>query len=224
MELTLTNLPAKIELDDVLDSGLISMMTQSAVNPEEFYLTGYETICFKRTREFALESVLASVVPLEKNILIVSNNSDHARLKRLCKYHGVTNQTLEQPHTAKQWEEFVSIVANYKSYSHILFSCDVRSKYEMAQLQKVALLIKDLQIGLIVHCRRQAMDLKQVKALNIDYMICNGSGTEISSVVLACRSKLVQIEGISRSYQMDLYNYWQTSLFGRKAYIKPMAI
>ena len=224
MELTLTNLPRRIELDDVLDSGLISMMTQSSVNPEDFYLTGYETICFKRTREFALESVLASVVPFEKDMLIVSNNSDHARLKMLCKYHDVSNRTIEQPHTTEQWEEFVSIVANYKSYSHILFSCDVHSEYEMDQLKKIATLIKDLKIGLIVHCRRQAMELNKVRELNIDYMICNGSGSEISSVVLASRRKLVQIEGISRSYDMDLYNYWQTSLFGRKSFIEPMAI
>lgn len=222
--MTLTNFPEKIELDDVVDSGLISMVTKSLINPENFYLTGYETISFKRTREFALESVLASVVPFEKDILIISNNIDDLRLQKLCAYHGVDNQLVQQPQSRHQWNEFETLAANYRKYSHILISCDVNSQFDMSQLKKISSLIKSLHIGLIVHCRRRPMELSAIKKLNIDYMICNGMSSNISSVVLARRSQLVQIEGLSRSYQMDLYNYWQTSLFGRKPLIEPMAV
>ncbi len=222
--MTLTNLPEKIELDDVLDTGLISMMTKSSINPDNFYLTGYETISFKRTREFALESVLASIVPFEKDILIVSNKIDDLRLQKLCAYHGVDSKVIDQPEISSDWEELGTTAANYKTYSHILVSCDVSSEYDMSQLRKISKLIDNMKIGLIVHCRRRPMELNDVKELSIDFMICNGMSSEISSVVLARRSRLVQIEGISRSYQMDLYNYWQTSLFGRKSVIEPMAI
>ncbi|MCU4165309.1 hypothetical protein [Carboxylicivirga caseinilyticus] len=222
--MTLTNLSEKIELDDVFDSGIISIMTKSSVSPENFYLTGYETISFKRTREFALETVLASVVPFEKDLLIISNNIDDLRLKRLCSYHGISSLIIKKPETLADWEEFGLTVANYRRYSHILVSCDVNDESDMNQLKKISTLIDNMKIGLIVHCRRKPMELIEVSNLNVDYMICNGTNSDISSVVLARRSRLVQTEGTSRDSKMDLYNYWQSTLYGRNSYIEPMAI
>lgn len=221
---TLTNFSDKIELDDVFDSGLISIMTKSIVNPESFYLTGYETISFKRTREFALETVLASVVPLEKDIIIISNNIDDLRLKRLCSYHGVSSEIIKKPLSFAEWEEFGLIVSNYRQYSHILVSVDVNSEEDMNNLRKMATLVDNMKIGLIVHCRRQPMELNDVKKLSIDYMICNGTNSDISSIVLAQRNRLVQIEGNARNIKMDLYKYWQSTLYGRNSLIEPMAI
>ncbi|MBS2096670.1 hypothetical protein [Carboxylicivirga linearis] len=222
--MTLSNFPEKIELDDVFDCGLISLMTKSLVTPESFYLTGYETISFKRTREFALETVLASVIPFEKDLLIVSNNIDDLRLQRLCTYHGVSSSIIKKPQTLEDWEEFKQKAANYRLYSHVLVSCDVNDAGDMEQLMEITTLVDNMKIGLIVHCRRKPMALKQVSNLNVDYMICNGTNSDISSVVLARRSRLVQTEGNARDSRMDLYNYWQSTLYGRNSYIEPMAI
>nr|WP_321450134.1 hypothetical protein [uncultured Carboxylicivirga sp.] len=222
--MTLSNFSEKIELDDVFDSGLISLMTQSFVSPESFYLTGYETISFKRTREFALETVLASVVPFEKDLLIVSNNIDDLRLQRLCAFHNVSSNLIAKPYTINDWEEFGLIAANYRRYSHILVSCDVNDQEEMDQLRKISTLVDNMRIGLIVHCRRKPMELNELSNLSVDYMICNGTNSDISSVVIARRSRLVQTEGNARDSKLDLYNYWQSTLYGRNSYIEPMAI
>lgn len=218
----LTNYPEKIELDDVFDSGLISLMTKSSVNPDNFYLTGYETISFKRTREYALETVLASVIPFEKDILIISNNIDDLHLQRLCSNHGINSTIIKQAQSSQAWEEFKYVASNYRRYSHIIVSCDVSDEFDMSQLRKIANLIDNMKVGLIVHCRRKPMELNDVKNMNVDYMICNGTNSDISSVVLARRSRLVQTEGIARDYRMDLYNYWQSTLSSRTSFIEPM--
>ncbi len=222
--ITLTNYPEKIELDDVFDSGLISLMTKSTVNPDNFYLTGYETISFKRTREYALETVLASVIPFEKDIIIISNHIDDLRIQKLCTFHGINSTIVKQPQSSQAWSEFREIAGNYRRYSHILVSCDVSDEFDCAQLQKISDMIDNMKVGLIANCRRKPMDLNDVSTLNIDYMICNGTNSDISSVVLARRSRLVQTEGIARDARMDLYNYWQSTLYGRKSLIEPMMI
>ena len=217
-------LPEKIELDDVVDRELISLMTKAPISPENFYLTGYETISFKRTREFALETVISSVVPLDKDILIVSNNSDDLHIQKLCNMYGVSNSILHLPETKEKLEGVVSALAKKQNYSHILISSDVNAPENRELIRQLANELKKTSIKLIVHCRRSAMELNEVSKLNIAYMICNGMSSYISSVVLACRSQLVQSEGISRSFQFDLYNYWQRTLYSRKSGIKPMAI
>ncbi len=217
-------LPEQIELDDVVDKDLISLMTKTPIKPEDFYLTGYETISFKRTREFALEAVLASVVPFEKDLLIVANNSDDLHIQRLCKLYDVSNTLIKLPEIKEELEILVSTLAQEQRYSHILISCDISTCEQKELIRLLANALKKTTIKLIVHCRREPMDLNDVSELNIAYLICNGMSSYISSVVLARRSQLVQTEGISRNYYFDLYNYWQKTLYNRKPGIKPMAI
>ena len=216
--------PEQIELDDVVDKDLISLMTKVPISPENFYLTGYETISFKRTREFALETVLASVVPFEKDLLIVANNSDDLHIQKLCKIYGVSNSLINLPQTEVELEAVVSTLALEQRYSHILISCDVNRCEFKESIRLLANELKKTSIKLIVHCRRGPMNLNDVSELNIAHMVCNGMSSYISSVVLARRNQLVQTEGISRSYRFDLYNYWQKTLYNRKSGIKPMAV
>jgi len=217
-------LPEKIELDDVVDQDLISLMTNTPISPENFYLTGYETISFKRTREFALETVLASVIPFEKDLLIAANNVDDLHIQKLCKIYGVNNSIINLPEPQDELESLISSLAKERRYSHILLSCDVNKPERNEHIRQLAQLLRKTSIKLIVQCKRKLMNLKAVREFNISYMICNGMSSYISSVVLARRSQLVQTEGLSRNSQFDLYNYWQTTLFSRKSGIKPMAI
>lgn len=214
----------KIELDDAVDTGLISLMTKNPISAENFYLTGYETISFKRTREFALETVISSVVPLDKDLLIVANGSDDLHIQKLCNYYGVSNSLINLPEASDELEAVVSVLAHERKYSHILISCDVNTPECKESIRLLANELKKTAINLIIQCRRSPMDLNEVSELNIAYMVCNGLSSFINSVVLARRSQLVQTEGISRSYDLDLYSYWQKTLSGRKPGIKPMAI
>ncbi|TRX72217.1 hypothetical protein [Carboxylicivirga sp. M1479] len=221
---TFYGLSDKIELDDVVDKNLISLMTKSPINPEDFYLTGYETISFKRTREFALETVISSVVPFDKDLLIVANNNDDLHIQKLCNMYGVSSTIVNLPQSEDELEAILSTYTQTRQYSHILISDDVNSQRCLATINAIASILIESSIKLIVQCRRQPMDLNIVRELNIAYMVCNGMQGSISSVVLARRSQLVQTEGISRSYTQDLYSYWQKMLSGRKAGIKPMAV
>jgi len=221
---TLYGFPEKIELDDVVDTELISLMTKSPIKPEDFYLTGYETINFKRTREFALETVISSVVPFDKDLLIVANGSDDLHIQKLANLYNVTSSIVNLPDDAKELEAVIHTYAETRSFSHMLISCDVNTESCKAQIRQIASELAKSSIKLIVHCRRSPMNLNEVSELNVAYMVCNGVSSYISSVVLARRSELVQVEGISRSYNQDLYSYWQRSLFGRKPGIKPMAV
>lgn len=221
---TYYSFPEKIELDDVVDKELISLMTKSPIKPEDFYLTGYETISFKRTREFALETVISSVIPLDKDLLIVANNTDDKHIQKLCRMYNVDTSLIQLPESPAELEAVISAYAQTNMYSHLLISCDVNIPECQKQIRQLATELVKYSIKLIVHCRREPIDLHEVSELNVAYMICNGMSSYISSVILARRSELVQTEGISRSFNQDLYSYWQKTLFGRKSGIKPMAI
>ncbi|MBR8536545.1 hypothetical protein KDU71_13305 [Carboxylicivirga sediminis] len=216
--------PEKIELDDVVNRELISLMTQSPINPEDFYLTGYETICFKRTREFALETVISSVIPLDKDILVVANHSDDLHIQKLCSLYGVNSTLIHLPESEKELEAALSAYEQQRSYSHILISCDVNTPECKDKIRLLAAELSKTSIKLIVHCRRSPMDLSEISELNVAFMVCNGMSSYISSVVIARRSQLVQTEGISRNDKLDLYNYWQKMLYSRNSGIKPMAV
>ncbi|MBK3517427.1 hypothetical protein [Carboxylicivirga marina] len=216
--------PEKIELDDVVDKELISLMTKTTMDPEDFYLTGYETISFKRTREFALETVISSVIPFDKDILIIANNSDDLHIQKLCNLYGVSNSLVNLPESEDELEAVISAYNQQHIYSHILISCDVNTPECKERIRKLANELSKTSIKLIVHCRRSPMELNEVSELNIAFMVSNGMSSFISSVVIARRSQLVQTEGISRSERLDLYNYWQKTLYRRKPGIKPMAI
>ena len=221
---TLYGFPEKIELDDVVDSELISLMTKTSMNPEDFYLTGYETISYKRTREFALETVISSVIPFDKDLLIIANEYDDLHIQKLCNLYGVNSTIISLPEANGELEAVISAFQQEHIYSHILISCDVNQPESKLKIKKLAKELSKTSIKLIVHCRRGPMDLKEVCDLNIAYMISNGLSSFISSVVIARRSQLVQTEGISRNDKLDLYNYWQKTLYSRKPGIKPMAV
>jgi hypothetical protein len=221
---TLYGFPEKIELDDVVDRELISLMTKTSINPEDFYLTGYETISYKRTREFALETVISSVIPFDKDLLIVANNSDDLHIQKLCKLYGVSSTIITLLEADEELEAVISAFQQENMYSHILISTDVNQPESKELIRKVSNELNKTSIKMIVQCRRGPMDLSEVSELNIAYMISNGISSFISSVVIARRSQLVQTEGISRNEKLDLYNYWQKTLYGRKPGIKPMAI
>jgi hypothetical protein len=199
-------------------------MTKTSINPEDFYLTGYETISYKRTREFALETVISSVIPFDKDLLIVANNSDDLHIQKLCKLYGVSSTIITLLEADEELEAVISAFQQENMYSHILISTDVNQPESKELIRKVSNELNKTSIKMIVQCRRGPMDLSEVSELNIAYMISNGISSFISSVVIARRSQLVQTEGISRNEKLDLYNYWQKTLYGRKPGIKPMAI
>ncbi len=212
----------KVISEGMMNQGLMSLMSQQQFSSEEFYLTGYETITFNRSRYFALETVLNSTVPFEKDLLILTNGDVNDEILSLCELHGINTMIISFPNTTKEWDDFDALVSGFSRFSHVLFSCEESDCTTIDQLKKLSTRINKKRAGLIVNCNSDSIQLSDVKNADIDYLVYNGTGCSITSVVLARRSKLVQTEGISRSYTHNLYAFWQKAMSRRKSIIKPM--
>lgn len=213
-----------VMVNDLLEQGLMALMSRQQINAETFYLTGYETMSFNRNLDFALETVLCSVVPFEKELLILSNPESDNYIIDLCTKHSVSYEVIPMPSTDDEWDYLEIILKNHRRFSHILYSGDVTSDLQQEQLFRLGSYIESSRIGFILHCDHQPMILSDVRAIGVDYMICQGLSCTASSVVLAKRSRLVQTEGTSRNHLFDLYAYWQRTLHHRKSGIEPMAV
>ena len=77
----------------------------------------------------------------------------------------------------------------------------------------------DKKTDLILTSPSSVMNWENIARANVDYLICGSTGCNVSSVVLARRNKLVQTEGISRSYTHNLYAFWQKAMSRRKSVI-----
>ncbi len=217
-------LPESVMVNDLLDQGLMALMSRQQWSAETFYLSGYETLTFNRNLDFALETVLSSVVPFEKELLIISNDATNLKIINLCEKHLVNYRIVAMPANEEEWNTLKSTLTNYRKFSHVLVSGDVSSDCNRSHLLQLGSYLENSRIGFILHCNHQPMILSDVRAIGVDYMICNGLGCTVSSLVLAKRSRLVQAEGTSRNSMFDLYGYWQKSLHRRKAGIEPMAV
>ena len=221
---TFKQLPESVMVNDLLDQGLMALMSRQPLSAETFYLTGYETLTFNRNLDFALETVLSSVVPFEKELLIISNDDTNLKIIDLCEKQLVNYKIVSIPTNKDGWDNLEKVLTNYRQFSHVLVSGDVSSDCERSHLLQLGSYLENSRIGFILHCNHQPMILSDVRAVGIDYMICNGLGCAVSSVVLAKRSRLVQTEGISRNSMFDLHGYWQKTLHRRKSGIEPMAV
>lgn len=211
-----------VVVDSMVNNGLMSLMSQQPISKEHFYLTGFETITFNRSRHFALETVLNSTVPFEKDLLILSNGPINNEIEEVCELHGVNAERIDFPRSTEEWGHLDSLLSGFSRFSHVLYSIEEYDETNLDQLISLSKHLNKKHVGLIVNCRNNSVELADVKKADIDYLICNGMGCSITSVVLARRSKLVQTEGVSRSYTHDLYAFWQKSLRNRKSVIEPM--
>jgi len=221
---TFKQLPESVMVNDLPDQGLMALMSRQQLSAETFYLTGYETMTFNRNLDFALETVLSSVVPFEKELLIISNDDTNIKIIKLCEKHMVNYTIVSMPTASEEWDELEKIFTNYRQFSHVLVSGDVSSDSQLSHLLQLGSYLENSRIGLILHCNKKPMILSDVRAIGVDYMICNGLSCSVSSVVLANRSRLVQTEGTSRNSMFDLHGYWQRTLHRRKSGIEPMAV
>lgn len=97
MQTNVNNTPSgKVFYDESSVKQLMSILSVSSVQPDRFYLTGYETIFFDATREFLLESLLTSVMSFEKELLIVELSQKDVIYEQLCDRHDISFKKLRR--------------------------------------------------------------------------------------------------------------------------------
>ena len=210
-------------LDKEVERKVLTMVftENKIVTPENLYMTGYEYISFKKDSDFALETVLASVVPMDKNMVILNSGKDAVRAVEICLRHDIKYKTVDVINGAIDLNALEEVLGSSECFSHIclpVFDELTDREKAMAALRK---LTEKYNAEIILYCPGDVCNINHFRKYSVDYMIGNIQSSD-SSFVLARRNKLVQIEGNSRSIFLDLYGFWQQKLRNRRREIEPM--
>ncbi len=223
MQTNVNNTPSgKVFYDESSVKQLMSILSVSSVQPDRFYLTGYETIFFDATREFLLESLLTSVMSFEKELLIVELSQKDVIYEQLCDRHDISFKKIEAKDGQLDFALLEEWLVNSRRHSHLLVSGDIL-KYGEHLIHKLGNLLARYRRSLIVDCGSNPLLLKDVFQYHVDFMIANDYKLINRAVVVAKRSKLVQVEGNARTATYDLYAHWQSSMRSRGSSIEPMS-
>ena len=213
--------PGSVFYDESSIRQLMSILSVSSLQPDRFYLTGYETIFFDSTHEFILESLLTSVMSFDKELIIVKLTADDMLYEKLCDRNQISFSVIEANAGVFDFRILEELLVQSNRYSHLLVSGDVMEFGEHL-IYKLGDLLSRYRRSLIVDCGKNSLLLKDVFQYHVDFMIANDSQVD-KSVVIAKRSKLVQSEGNARTAQFDLYAHWQMSMRSRGSCIEPMS-
>jgi len=205
----------KVLLEEEMDSQVLQMWSKTDIRSDRFYQTGFETIVFDHESSYALATVLASVFNWEQEMVLMTRSGqdgeDTLDLRGEGRLHHLPLgdlQALEQ------------IVTQRRLLSGILLQIESSEALSDQLIDQLLLLTARHKLTLIVHCEGPTQALNDRFHGGIDYMV--GSLSPQRSFVVARRSKLVQTEGNSRSFNLDLYASWQRSMARRNAIIEPM--
>jgi len=208
--------------ENSMDNNVIQMWSNRDFNVSRFYTTGFETILFNKDQSFVLETVLASTVAWDNEILIAGNVNS---LEKLCKYVSKQNLTYYgSDWNSECWNDVDDIMPAYSNITHLLVGIDSLTSMDNIPVKKLLQLTAKHKLTLIVYCDIPVTGLNDIFNDAIDYMIGISSFEPPKSFLVARRNKLVQTEGKSRSFNMDLYTYWQWSMRDRTSIIEPMKV
>lgn len=219
-ELNFWNIFGNSLADNSMDNRIIPMWSNGNYNLSPFYTTGFETILFNKDQSFVLEAVLASTVAWDNEILIAGNSNSLDKLGKIVSKQNLTYHCLNW--SPESGDDFENDFNNYSGVSHLLIGIDSLTSMENIPVKKILQIASKNKYSLIVYCDISVTGLNDIFNGAIDYMIGGLSAEPPKSFVVARRSRLVQTEGKSRSFNMDLYSYWQWSMKDRTSIIEPM--
>ena len=205
-----------------MDSNLMQMWSESDHNMSRFYTTGFETILFNRDHSFVLETVLASSVGWDNEIIIVGNHDSLGKLSKIANKQNLTHHCLGW--FSEKWDDFENGLPSYNDVSHILIGIDSETDLRHIPVKKLLQLSARHKFSLIVYCDTSVTGLNDLFEGSIDYMIGGLEVEPIQSFVVARRSRLVQTEGKSNCFNLDLHSFWQWTMRNREPIIEPMRV
>jgi hypothetical protein len=206
----------KVLMEEEMDTKVLEMWSKREIRAGRFYQTGFETILFNQDKNFALETVLSSIIQWDKALLVLNSGVTDLNLSALAVFFDVINHNqhhLDFPAIGQQ-------IQAQHSLTHLLLNLSDAEALSDGDLEQLLHLITRRKLTLIVNCDSVVHGLNDRFMGAIDFMI--GKIHDQRSFVVARRSKLVQAEGNSRNLNKDLYAYWQWSVRHRNAVLEPM--
>jgi len=202
-----------------LNLSVINMWTCAPIHPEQFYRTGFETIFFNHNRQFALSCVLSSVVPSDKEIVIVGKQG-------LDDVVGAAER-FDIPHivfdaSPGEMPLVETFITSRSDVSHLVLVIDHNDAVVEEYIEHLRSVLDFQGIDLILYCTSFVESINDRTNGSVDYLIGGWDEFPDNSFVIARRNRLVQAEGNSRSINFDLHASWQWGLKGRGPSILPM--
>ncbi len=211
-----------INIDDNLDPRIIAMWSKADLDINLFYQTGFETILFKKDPLFALETVLASVFSWDDELLIAGSDMAFNIVEPLLGSQGIVARNYNW--LLNGWGNLPNVIRDNNLIKNLLIVIDDYTDVDDLPIDEIILVTKKNKIGLIIFCEEDVDGLNDKFKGAIDFMVGKCNNKPHQSFLVARRSRLVQTEGYSRNFNLDLYRYWQFSLRNRNSIIEPMVM
>jgi len=189
---------------------------EKRITPENFYRTGFEYIPFSKDRVFALESLLSSVIPLDKKLIIVNSGEDSIIPVEICLKHDIGYRITDIQNTNLPED----ILSAPSAFSHIFVTLSEKS-LNSDDFIKIKDLARVNGLDIIIDYTGDISDLSGFSLSYFDF-ITGSIQHDHTSFIAARRNKLVQTEGNARSFSKDLHGFWQQTLRNRKREIEPL--
>ncbi len=199
---------------------LTTITNKNEITPDNFYQTGYECISFKKNSIFALEAVLASVVPMDKSVVILNSGSNSTPTVETCLKHNISFKIVDFTNNHIDFTSLEELL-NSSNFSHICISLSDSPSLKDIDLLRLKDITEKSNTDIFLYYSGDIMNLNRIRKYKIDYLVGNLISS-LSSFVLARRNKLVQTEGNARSFSKDLHSLWQQTLRTRRREIEPM--
>lgn len=203
-------------MEEEMDTQVLQMWSKKEIIAGRFYQTGFETIHFEQDKNFALETVLSSVIHWDKALLVLNSGVTDLNFNALSVFFDI----IHHPSDHLDFPVIEQYLHTQHSLTHVLLNLSDTETLSDSDLEQLLQLINRRKLTLIVNCDSQVHGLNDRFMGAIDFMV--GKIQHQRSFVIARRSKLVQAEGNSRNLNKDLYAYWQWSVRHRNAIIEPM--
>ncbi|PWE01056.1 2-aminoethylphosphonate--pyruvate aminotransferase [Marinilabilia rubra] len=204
---------------EALNASIINMWTRDEIHPAQFYRTGFETIFFNHNRQYALNCLLSSAVPSDREIVIVGQENLSEVISGANQFD-IPNLVFEgSPDEISLVDAVLGSETNVSHFVLVIGKDDEQIEKYINHLKPI---LKFKGIDLILYCTSSVQSINDRTNGAVDYMIGGWSDFPDNSFVVARRNKLVQTEGNSRALNFDLYASWQWCLQGRGSNIAPM--
>jgi hypothetical protein len=200
---------------------LTTITNKNEITPDNFYQTGYECISFKKSSIFALEAVLASVVPMDKSVVILNSGANSSATVETCMKHNINFKVVDFFNNSIDFTSLENLLSSSDNFSHICISLSESTSLKDIDLLRLKEITEKSNTGLFLYYTGDTMNFNRIRKYKIDYLVGNLISS-LSSFVLARRNKLVQTEGNARSFSKDLHSLWQQTLRNRRREIEPM--
>ncbi|MBN2165525.1 MAG: hypothetical protein JW717_04545 [Marinilabiliaceae bacterium] len=207
-----------------LDNHLVTLLLEQSAKPEKFYLTGFETVAFNKDKRFALSTVLSSMLLFDKELLIVKTGIDSCQVIDLCDELGLLSQSVEWLLLERDINYLGLYLKQNKSISHLVICEEILQRWSFDDIKRVGEIAMNVGVDVVFVCSGKPFSIEKMSDAGISYMVSLSFDETKDSLVVALRSKLVQVEGRSKTQLFDLHHYWQRTLTMRDKIIEPMAV